>query len=112
MAEITLYGLKNCDTCRKATRALQDAGHAATLSDVRANPLTEAQIAAFSTAFADALINTRSATWRGMDEGDRALPVSALLARHPAVMKRPVIAVDNRLYLGWTPDTRKALNLD
>ncbi len=101
-----IYGLKNCDTCRKAAKAL-----GADVQDVRAVPLTAAQIDRFLAAFDAALINTKSTTWRGLSEADRARPPAALLADHPALMKRPVIDADGTLYLGWGADTRAALGV-
>lgn len=100
-----IFGLKACDTCRKAAKAL-----GADLVDVRAEPLTTEQIARFETAFGDALVNRRSTTWRGLDETAQAMAVPDLLAAHPAVMKRPVIETDTgALYLGWGKDVQAAL---
>ena len=104
---MVIYGLKNCDTCRKAAKALEGA----TLHDVRADGLPPQVRDAALAQFGPELINTRSATWRGMSEMERAAPPTEQLAAHPALMKRPLIAVDDRLYLGWTPDTQKALGL-
>jgi arsenate reductase-like glutaredoxin family protein len=104
-----LYGLKNCDTCRKALRALADAGREAELVDVRETPLDEATRARFVETFGDRIVNTRSATWRGLSEEERAADPVALLAAHPAVMKRPVIEEDGTLYLGWDAGVRSAL---
>lgn len=103
----TIYGLKTCDTCRKAIKALPGAA----FRDVRAEPLTGDEIAAFLDAFGDKLINRASITWRGLDEAERGQPPAALLAAHPTLMKRPVIRSDGALHLGWTPATRAALGL-
>lgn len=92
-----IYGLKNCDTCRKAARALPDAA----LVDVRQHPLTQAQVERFHSLFGPALLNTRSTTWRGLSEAEKSEDVVALLLRHPALMKRPVIEGDNKATLGW-----------
>jgi len=99
-----IYGLKTCDSCRKAKR-----GTGLALVDIRENPLTPAQIARFHGAFDDRLVNRASATWRGLDEAARGADPEALIAAHPAVMKRPVIEKDGVLHLGWGPDVRAAL---
>jgi len=104
-----VYGLKTCDTCRKAMRALARAGHAPTLRDVRAELLSEAELARLLAAFGDNLLNRRSTTWRGLTQADRARPTAALLCEHPALMKRPVIAAGDRLFLGWGPEVQAAL---
>jgi arsenate reductase-like glutaredoxin family protein len=105
-----LYGLKTCDTCRKATRALQAAGHQAELVDIRASPLSDADRTRFLDTFGEELLNRRSTTWRGLSDDARAGTPAALLTEHPALMKRPVIeAADGALYLGWGPQVRAAL---
>lgn len=100
-----LYGLKTCDTCRKALKAL---GNVA-FHDVRAQgmPKDVAQVAL--ARFGAALVNRQSTTWRGLSEEDRARDPLALLSEHPALMKRPLIDDGGRLYLGWGKDTQDAL---
>ena len=105
-----LYGLKTCDTCRKAVKMLEAAGRSVRFVDVRAEPLAADQLAEFLGAFGDALVNTRSTTWRGLSEGDRKGAPADLLAAHPALMKRPVIrADDGTLHLGWGKEVQAAL---
>lgn len=99
-----VYGLKACDTCRKAMKALPDA----TLRDIRAEPLSEPEIARFLNAFGDALVNRRSTTWRGLDTAERARPAAELLAAHPTLMKRPVIDGPAGLTLGWSAEVAAA----
>ncbi len=106
--KITLYGLKNCDTCRKAVKDLTAAGHDAVLVDLRACPLTDDQVTRFLDAFGQALVNTRSTTWRGLDDAEKAKPPYDLLKTHPALMKRPVIDTGQTLFLGWGQDVKGA----
>ncbi|MHA3916642.1 arsenate reductase family protein [Halovulum sp. GXIMD14793] len=96
-----LYGLKACDTCRAAIKALQAAGHDVSFFDIRATPLEPAQIAQFLEAFGDALVNRRSTTWRGLSEQERSRLPAELLADNPPLMKRPVIADARIMTLGW-----------
>lgn len=103
-----LYGIPTCDTCRKALKALVEAGHPATLHDIRKEPLSAAQIAAFAQVFGDKLLNRASTTWRGLDEAARAQPLEALLAAHPALMKRPLIVAAGGMTLGWDKVTQAA----
>lgn len=95
-----VYGIKTCDTVKKAIKALEAAGHPVSFRDIRAEPLTTAEISEFSKAFGEKLINRASTTWRGLSEAERAAAPEALIAAHPALMKRPVIrgAV---LTIGW-----------
>ena len=107
---LTLYGLKNCDTCKKALKALEAAGKAVTFVDIRA----EADLAALlpgwlDSAGPDRLINRRSTTWRTLSEAERAGDPLALLSAHPTLIKRPVIVADDAIFVGWAKDTQAAL---
>lgn len=57
----------------------------------------------------DDLLNTRSTTWRGLDEAERAKPPLDLIAEHPTLMKRPLIEKDGEFFLGWSKDVQEAL---
>lgn len=92
-----IFGLKNCDTCRKAMKAFPEAE----LRDVRRDGVPDDVMAAAWDQFGQALLNTRSTTWRGLSEEERSQAPLALLSQHPALMKRPLIAVDNQLFLSW-----------
>ena len=107
MSDVEIWGLKTCDTCRKAVQALPGAR----FRDIRAEPLTGDEIAQLLARFGAAAVNRASTTWRGLSDGDRALPPDALLAAHPALMKRPVIRSGEGWTLGWTPATRAALGV-
>ena len=103
------FGLKACDTCRKALKTLEAAGMSPEVIDVRADGVTAADRAAILAAFGDGALNTRSTTWRGLSESERARPAADLLADHPTLMKRPVIEKDGQWYQGWTKDVQTAL---
>ncbi|WP_418591510.1 arsenate reductase family protein [Ponticoccus sp. (in: a-proteobacteria)] len=92
-----LYGLRTCDTCRKALKALPGA----TLVDVREEGLPDAVRDRALASFGARLVNTRSTTWRGLSEAERAAPPETLLASHPALMKRPLIVDGDAMWLGW-----------
>lgn len=102
-----VYGLRNCDTCRKAMKSLEKS----TLHDVRGDGFPPGLLEHALAAFGSDLVNTRSTTWRGLSESERAQPPLDLLKAHPALMKRPLVESDGRLFLGWTPATRKALGV-
>ena len=99
---ISLFGLKTCDTCRKALKTLPDAAFV----DVRETGVPDAVMAQAFAQFGDALLNTRSTTWRGLDADDRRAPPLELLAAHPTLMKRPLIQIGDALFLGWTAQTQ------
>ena len=97
----TLYGLKNCGTCRTAVRELKGAGKDVTFVDVRESRLDPDVVDRFLQEFGDALVNRRSTTWRSLSESQRQGAPDSLIARHPSVMKRPVIVEGEMATLGW-----------
>lgn len=103
-----LYGIKACDTCRKALKTLQAAGKDVEFIDVRETPLDPELIQRFHEKFSASLLNTRSTTWRNLSDAERGSPPLQLLAAHPTLMKRPVIEAD-ALHLGWGKDVQAAL---
>ena len=92
-----IYGLKTCDTCRKALKSCPEDE----LVDVREAAVPASVMDAAWAAFGTALLNTRSTTWRGLSAAERAGEPLALIAAHPALMKRPLIVEGDRMTLGW-----------
>ncbi len=103
------FGLKTCDTCRKALAALRAAGHAPQVIDVRADGLPPADLAMILSTFGDRAVNRASTTWRNLSAEARSADSATLLATHPTLMKRPVIAFQGIWYLGWGKDVQAAL---
>jgi len=104
-----LYGISTCDTCKKALKALQSAGHDVTFRDVRANPLTEAEIAEIVTEFGDRVVNRTSTTYRAFSNFLKASEPEAQIAAQPTVMKRPVIRQGDAWHLGWDEQVQAKL---
>ncbi|MCB1335469.1 MAG: arsenate reductase [Roseivivax sp.] len=102
-----LYGLKTCDTTRKALSSLPGA----TFCDVRADGVPPEVLADAYARFGTALVNTRSTTWRSLSETERETDPLTLLAAHPALMKRPLIVAGDKMHLGWSAATRTALGV-
>ncbi|MEM8771510.1 MAG: Spx/MgsR family RNA polymerase-binding regulatory protein [Pseudomonadota bacterium] len=108
-----LFGLKNCDACRKALNAIKNAGHAPDFHDFHVDGVEKAYLTRWAKAAGwEALLNRRSTTWRnleshhkdGVDE-EKAL---ALMEKHPALIKRPVIEKDGKVTVGWAKDVQDA----
>ena len=58
--------------------------------------------------FGDAIVNKKSATWRGFDDAKRAMDPLELVRLNPTVMKRPLILDDQgTLALGWGKDVQE-----
>lgn len=106
--DVLLYGLPNCDTCRKARRWLDRKGVAFRFIDYRAEPVTSDTLHRWTEKLGawDALINRASTTWRQLPDA-RKSPGSAaewivLLRDHPALIKRPVLVTpDGAVSVGF-----------
>lgn len=113
--KLTVYHLKTCDTCRKAIKAMQAAGHELTLIDVRADGVPAAELTRIEKAVGwEKLLNTRSTTWRGLEAADKADMDAAkaitLMGEHPTLIKRPVIDRGALISVGWTKDVQAELS--
>lgn len=104
-----IFCLKTCDTCRKALKALQEAGHSPEVIDVRADGVSERDLDTIARQFGDDCVNMRSTTYRGLSELQKLERPRELIEDHPTVMKRPVIEAGGRWYLGWGDEVRAAL---
>lgn len=103
---IKVYGLKNCDTCRKATKWMTAEGIEHAFFDLRQDGIEVSRIEAWTAAVGwETLLNRKSTTWRGLDEGaknniDEAAAV-ALMSEHPALIKRPVFEKGSDVSVGF-----------
>ncbi len=107
---VTVFGIKNCDTVRKARRWLD--GHAVEYSfhDVRSDGLSRAQLESWvQTLGWENLLNRRGTTWRKLPEAVRdninKRVAVKLMLEQPAIIKRPVLDLDNSLHLGFSEET-------
>lgn len=97
----TLYGLKNCDTCKKATKWLDRFGVAYAFVDYRDDKRTPETLLEWSKQAGgwDALINKSSTTWRQLPENRKAPGSDAewklLLREYPQLIRRPVVVTDD-----------------
>lgn len=118
---MTLYGIKQCDTCRKALKQLVSDGHDVQFVDLRADALNhdglldQALVERFmANVDTSVLVNKRSTTWRQLSDKDRALEdeqaVIRLLRQHPTLLKRPLLDTGNALIVGFDAQRYAALN--
>ena len=109
-----LYGLKNCDTCRKALKWLRDQNLDVEFIDVRGDQITRSDIERFIASFGhETVLNRKSATWRSLSPDQRTIvddrQAAELAARYPTLLKRPVIEVNGELLIGFTAAVQKRL---
>ena len=100
-AIMIIYGISTCDTTKAAIKSLQKAGKDVTFRDIRANPLSEAEIDAIITEFGERAINKQSTTYRSFSPFLREAQREAQIAAQPTVMKRPVIQDGTSWTIGW-----------
>jgi arsenate reductase len=107
---ITLYGIPNCDTVKKARAWLAANGHDVAFHDFKKQGLDAATVAAWlKETDWEVLVNRKGTTWRNLDEADKAAVVDkasalAVMLAHPSVVKRPVLAGAGPLQVGFTPE--------
>jgi len=111
---IKLFGLKNCDTCRKAKKWLEAENLAYSFLDVRSDGVSEDELAHWVDVLGwENLLNRRGTTWRTLDETDKAdldqAKALKLMLQAPALMKRPVFVAGDIVILGFKQDQMDAL---
>lgn len=104
-----IYGLDTCPICSKARKALAAAGKDVSFRDVRAEPLSEAELAALIAEFGDRLVDQKTNDYRGLNMWLKNSEADAQIAAQPKVMARPVIRDGDNFYLGWDDATQEAL---
>ncbi len=112
---IVVYGLKNCDSCRKARGWLEGQGIAHRFHDLRADGFPGERLPAWLSAVGwETLLNRRGTTWRQLPEETRAgagaETVAELLEAYPALIKRPVFDLpDGQVVVGFAAAQQAAL---
>ncbi len=107
-----IYGLSTCSACQKAQKALEAKGVEVTFRDVRADPLSEAEIDAMVAEFGDRLVDRTTNDYRALNDWLKNSEVEAQVAAKPKVMARPIIRNQDSWYLGWEDDVQKVLLAD
>lgn len=106
---LTLFGIANCDTVKKAQRWLAQHAIEYQFHDFRRDGLDTADIQKWlkQVDWAD-LLNQRSRTWRELDAGQKQNlskeKAVKLMIAHPTLIKRPVAIAKNVLIIGFNPE--------
>ena len=106
---LKVYGIKNCDTMKKAFAWLEAQGLAYEFIDYKKAGVVEAHIEDWmARAGWEKLLNTRGLMWKKLSEAERAdvdeAKALALMAQYPSLIKRPVLDIGGQLIVGFTPD--------
>jgi Spx/MgsR family transcriptional regulator len=104
---ITIYGIRNCDTVRKARRWLDTQGVEYRFHDLRADGLSRPMLQDWiSTLGWEQLLNRRGTTWRKLPESVRndinRSGALELMLQNPAIIRRPLLEHTDGLYLGFS----------
>jgi Spx/MgsR family transcriptional regulator len=105
----TLYGIKNCDTVKKARLWLEQQQIPYRFHDFRADGLDTALLQRFETALGwEAMLNRKSTSWRqlapeqqnGLERGKTL----ALMLTNPTLIKRPILQTGEKFIIGFNPE--------
>ncbi|RZO20461.1 MAG: ArsC family reductase [SAR92 clade bacterium] len=110
----TLYGIKNCDTVKKARRWLVERNIDFKFHDVRTNGLELSQINRWiEKSDWETVLNRRGTTWRKLDptiqNGTTKDNVAVLLLANPTMIKRPILDHNGRINIGFKPDLYESI---
>jgi arsenate reductase len=106
---VTIYGIKACDTMKKARSWLDDHGIDYAFHDYKKDGLDAATIDRFLKDIEwEKLLNRAGTTFRKLPEEERqnvdAEKARALMLAQPSMVKRPVLEKDGKLTVGFKPD--------
>lgn len=111
---ITLYGIGNCDTIRKTRKWLTDQGVEFDFHDYKKEGCSEKLAKQFLKQFSvEEVINKRGTTWRGLPQESKdnltAGNAPQLMQQYPALIKRPLLCINNEWLLGYDTDHMQRL---
>jgi arsenate reductase (glutaredoxin) len=106
----TIYGIRNCDTMKKARAWLDQHGVAYDFHDYKTQGVERAKLQAWSrTVGWEKLLNRAGTTFRKLPEADRTdlseAKAIALMAAQPSMIKRPVLEASGETIVGFKPET-------
>ena len=113
---IIIYGIKNCDTVKKARRWFTARDIAHQFHDFRKDGLTRAQLAGWIDELGlDVLLNRRGTTWRKLSDDQKARLMEQgaidLLLEYPAMIKRPLFDFGNLRRVGFSKKDQDEINI-
>jgi arsenate reductase len=104
---ITLYGIPNCDTVKKARMWLDENGHAYTFHDFKKAGLDKATVESWLKQVSwETLVNKKGMTWRGLADATKVSIVddasaTKLMLDNTSVIKRPVLCMNQQVLVGF-----------
>jgi arsenate reductase (glutaredoxin) len=106
---ITMFGIKNCDTIKKARAWLDAQGVAYDFHDYKTAGIDQARLERWCKELGwETLLNRAGTTFRKLPDSDKAVSDArkaiALMLAQPSMIKRPVLDLEGRLLVGFKPD--------
>jgi len=106
---LTIYGIKNCDTMKKARAWLDGHGVAYAFHDYKTAGIAPARLAGWAGAVGwEILLNRAGTTFKKLPDADKAgldaAKALALMLEQPSMIKRPVLETGGRLIVGFKPE--------
>ena len=100
---IKVYGIKNCDTVKKAIAYLNDCGIDFQFIDFRHNPISQQVLKKMVDSVGwELLINKRSTTYRSLSEEEKSNINYDLVLKFPTLIKRPVMVRGENIMVGFS----------
>ncbi|MEP3430002.1 MAG: ArsC family reductase [Roseibium sp.] len=102
-----VYGIKNCDTVKKARKFLEEAGVDYTFHDYKKDGVDADKLAAFAKEFGwETVLNKKGTTWRRLDEETQDSVVDAasafeVMIENSSTIKRPIVECDTKYFIGF-----------
>jgi len=111
---VTLYGIKNCDTVKKARKWLDANFVPYTFHDFRVDGINKTLVNNFLKQIdIETLINKRGTTWRKLSDGEKVIKNKTqaveLMLENKAIIKRPILDVNKKLFVGFSEDSYTAI---
>jgi Spx/MgsR family transcriptional regulator len=109
---ITLYGIKNCDTVKKARRWLDNNQQQYQFHDLRVDGLDSSTLSSwFKKVDKLILLNKRSTTWRQLSDSEKSdfseTNIKKLLLSNVTLIKRPVLEFNKQIHIGFSEKNYK-----
>ncbi|MCC4855418.1 ArsC family reductase [Vibrio lentus] len=111
---ITMFGIPNCDTIKKAKKWLEAEGIEFEFHDYRKQGINEELVKTFCSELGwELVLNKRGTTYRQLTQEQKDTLTEekavALLVEQPAMIKRPILNVDGKLHIGFKADQYAAI---
>jgi arsenate reductase len=110
---VTIYGIKNCDTMKKARAWLDARGVEYIFHDYKSEGISKSKLDAWAKEVGwEVLLNRAGTTFRALSDKDKEgiteKKAVALMAAQPSMIKRPVLELGGKILVGFKPDVYEA----